>query len=381
MKPTKSSLQAVKSACTAIGIPNIVEIIATSPISQLQPIFVHAFTRRANSRKAPELLRQYEQQNEILGTSSISQHDVYRFALTCQDTAQSAFESVETSPITPLGTNAVLTKISQNNTLSTIRNTEVRSDLTTQLMLECCSRRRRLIATKEDSSVHLCSYGRNLRLQPFDKTKGYMQHFDLFTLSTAGKHKPSEGGFAIPTLRLHIQTLLDVIENLHRTGFFSKEIVVKISDIRFLEQLIDGMELPREQILRNTLNTEFDMFDTYAVPFPKEVDTVESLSESMFKDVKMSSFISRLSYIEREVLIPLRKQYPHIQFCFDFNRKAGIGYYANTCFHIFGKNEADVEFQFADGGVVDWASQFLNNGKEASVISGIGAELMHKLLR
>jgi hypothetical protein len=123
------------------------------------------------------------------------------------------------------------------------------------------------------------------------------------------------------------------------------------------------------------------MFDTYAVPFPKEVDTVESLSESMFKDVKMSSFISRLSYIEREVLIPLRKQYPHIQFCFDFNRKAGIGYYANTCFHIFGKNEADVEFQFADGGVVDWASQFLNNGKEASVISGIGAELMHILLR
>ncbi len=272
-------------------------------------------------------------------------------------------------------------RICQNNTLSSIRGSEVVSDFTSQLALECALRRKRNTARKDDSVVHLSTLGRVLRLQPFDKSKGYMQHFNLFALCSGGQNKPEYGGFAVPTLQKHIATLLYAISVLYREGYKSSNITVKVSDTQFLDQLIDAINLPREEILQNSLNDEFDLFAEYQVQFPREIETADELTPTMFSDNGLVDRVGYFTHIERGIIEPLRSTNPDVHFCFDFNRKAGLGYYPHLCFHIFATNQNGNVVQIADGGAVDWAAKLLGNKREAMVTSGIGAELMQKLFK
>lgn len=379
MNPKSSEEKMLQSISKELGVPNLLEILSTAPMRRLQPILVHAFKNRAKARKPTELLREYERKQEFLGIGSISQDNLYRFALKCHEAVGSSFEPVQTSPVAPLGLNTALSMVSQNNTLSSIRGMEVVSDLTSQLALECALRRKRSIARKDDSKVHISTSGRVLRLQPFDKGKGYMQHFNLFALCSGGPNTPSSGGFAVPVLQKHIATLLDVVSTLSKEGYKSSDITVKISDMRFLDQLIDAMKLSREDILRNSLNDNFDMFKEYRIQFPRETESANDLSPAMFKDNGLADRVGYFSHIEQGILNPLREVNQGVRFCFDFNRKVGLGYYPHLCFHIFASNRKGDVVQIADGGAVDWAAKLLGNNREAMVTSGIGSELMQKL--
>lgn len=381
MDPKSSEEKMLQSISEELGVSNLLEILSTAPMRRLQPILVHAFKNRAKTRKPAELLQEYERKQEFLGISSIAQNNLYEFALICHEAVQPTFEAVQTSPVAPLGLNAVLSMVSQNNILSSIRGSEVVSDLTSQLALECALRRKQNIARKDDSAVNISTSGRVLRLQPFDKSKGYMQHFNLFALCSSGPNISAKGGFAVPTLQQHIDMLLNAISALHKEGYKSSYITVKISDMRFLDQLIDAIKLSREDILRNSLNDDFDLFAEYQVQFPKEVESADDLKSTMFRDNGLADRVRYYSHIERGVIKPLRAVNPGVRFCFDFNRKAGLGYYPHLCFHIFATNQKGSVVQVADGGAVDWAAKLLGNNREAMVTSGIGAELMQKLFQ
>lgn len=381
MGTKNSEVKMLQSISKELGVPNLLEILSTTPMRRLQPILVHAFKNRARVRKPTELLREYEKKQEFFGISSMAQIELYRFVLTCHEATRSTFENVQTSPIAPFGLNAALSMVSQNNTLSSIRGSEVVSDLTSQLALECSMRRKRNIAQQDKSAVHISTSGRVLRLQPFDNSKGYMQHFNLFALCSSGPNISSRSGFAVLSLQKHIATLLKVISALHREGYKSSDITVKISDMRFLNQLIDAIKLSREYILQNSLNDDFDLFTEYQVQFPKEVETAEELKPTMFTDNGLIDRVKYFAHIERDIIEPLRKTNPKSRFCFDFNRKAGLGYYPHLCFHIYATNQKGSMVQIADGGAVDWAAKLLSNKREAMVTSGIGAELMQKLFK
>ena len=96
------------------------------------------FERQAERRDPATLLAQYERD----GTRR-------RRGLQCTPLdaaalrAAEGFEPVELAPVAPLGLNAVLGRIHQNNVLSTIRTTEVVADPTASLALEAAVRRRR----------------------------------------------------------------------------------------------------------------------------------------------------------------------------------------------------------------------------------------------
>lgn len=379
MKTESSEEKMLRSISEELGVPNLLEILSTAPMRRLQPVLVHVFKNRVKARKPVELLQEYERKQEFLGISQIAQNDLYRFALKCHEAVGSTFEAVQTSPVAPFGLNAILSMISQNNTLSSIRGLEVVSDLTSQLALECALRRKRRITLKDDSAVHISTSGRVLRLQPFDKGKGYMQHFNLFALCSGGPNTSADGGFAIPTLQKHIATLLNVILVLQKGGYGSSDITVKISDMQFLDQLIGATKLSREDILRNSLNDDFDLFAEYEVQFPKEVEGADELNRAMFEDNGLTDRVRYFSHVERGIMEPLRAIDSGVRFCFDFNRKAGLGYYPHLCFHIFATNQKGEVVQIADGGAVDWAAKLLGNRRESMVTSGIGSELMQKL--
>jgi len=175
--------------------------------------------------------------------------------------------------------------------------------------------------------------------------------------------------------------LLNAISVLHREGYKSSDITVKVSDMRFLDQLIDAIKLSREDVLRNSLNDDFDLFTEYRVQFPREVETADELKPSMFSDNGLADRVRYFVHIERGIIEPLRSTNPNVRFCFDFNRKAGLGYYPHLCFHIYATNQKGSVVQIADGGAVDWAAKLLGNKREAMVTSGIGAELMQKLFK
>ncbi|MFA5355229.1 MAG: hypothetical protein WC302_00625 [Candidatus Paceibacterota bacterium] len=379
MDPKSSEEKMLQSISKELGVPNLLEILSTTPMRRLKPILIHAFKNRAKARKPTELLREYERRQEFLGIGPIAQDKLLQNALIFHETVRPVFESVQTSPIAPLGLNSVLSSVSQNNVLSTINDSEVVGAFTNQLALECSLRRKQKTSKGDCSAVHLSTAGRVLRLQPFDKDKGYMQHFYIFALCSGGLQTSSDERFATATMRMHIKMLLDVISALHKEGYKSRNITVKVSDIRFLEQLIAAQKLPREEIIRNSLNDEFDLFEKYRVPFPKEVECADDLCSSIFEGIGIANHKEYYTNTEHRLMAPLREMYPQVRFCFDFNRKAGLGYYLHLCFHIFASNQKGDMIQLSDGGAMDWAAKLLNNRKEVMVASVIGGELLQRL--
>lgn len=85
----------------------------------------------------------------------------------------------------PLGTSAVLGPLDQNRVVSTIRGSEVVSDSTNVLALECARRRRRGRAP-----VRLCASQRLLRAQAYDDPQ-VRPDFRLLGLCAAGRDEGS----------------------------------------------------------------------------------------------------------------------------------------------------------------------------------------------
>jgi len=77
------------------------------------------------------------------------------------------------------------------------------------------------------------------------------------------------------------------------------------------------------------------------------------------------------------VLADLQSRLPQLEVTIDENPGAN-NYYKGLQFKaIIGLQQSD--FEIADGGLVDWTQQLLNNKKERFFISGFGLELLNKL--
>lgn len=371
-QPISEERSALESIYERNDLPdNLHTTLGRLALRRLTPVLVHTMEEFTELRRPPKLYQEYVKRYEFFGPSALSQRDIIAFTSLCYDSMPNTFVDVNTSPIAPIGTNSVLTEVSQNNTLSTIRGSEVVSDVTTQLALECAYR------SENEDYVKLCSMGRVLRLQPFDKSKGYMQHFNLFALCSGGKAKIKSS----EAITDHIDALLHVISGLISNGYDISNTTVKLTDIRFINELIEARGLPDETIKRNSLNDSYDLLDTFGINFPKEINKGAQLNEADFKGVGLKDYSRYYNALNNNVLGPLRDKFPDVEFTIDFNRKAGMGYYNGLCFHIFGDTAEGTTVQLADGGAVDWLAKLKSDNKYSMTTSGIGAELIQKLFK
>lgn len=363
-----------------LGIGDLSSILAETPLRDLNPIFIRAFRERAAKRNPGEILDEYESKEEFYGISFIDQRKLIELESAFYAVVPKKFDAVEVSPISPFGLNSVITKLSQDISLSTIRGSEVVSDPTTPLALECARRRKKMFTDNETrmNLVNLATTQRVLRLQPFDKSKGYTQHFSLFGLCSGGRDQGNES-FMIDSIIEHISIWLDLVRRLKDDGHSFDNISVNLSDIQVLERIITALSIPREKINKNSLNESFDFFKEYNIVFPKEVDSIQEIDAVIFEQHGLGDKVAYLTALEQRIIQPLRKKYPEVHFCFDFARKAGLGYYQKACFHIFASNSEGRNIQLADGGSVDWLEKFLYDKKERAMASGFGAELIQKL--
>jgi hypothetical protein len=146
-----------------------------------------------------------------------------------------AFVGIDLSPVTPLGTCAALGAVDQNRVLTTMRNSEVVSDVTNVLALEAARRRR----ADPGTPIHLASCHRLLRAQRFGGGAG--SHFRLFALVSSARDGGS-GRTEAEMLIGHLSYWKSVLETLLPDRH--SEIKYSSFDCPVLEQRIEDTVLP-----------------------------------------------------------------------------------------------------------------------------------------
>jgi hypothetical protein len=224
------------------------------------------------------------------------------------------FEPLILSPVCPLGTASVIASVTQNWSVATCRNTEVVSDSSNVLALECALRRRNLLKrqSKSTEAVHLAASHRLLRAQHYKSPHTY-SHFSAFVLCSAGRDC-GDLAFELATLALHIDFYLRVLRR-----FLNPDLRLRLAV------------------------SDFSLRATHAT-------------------------------LESQLLASIRAQFGNIECVLDSERQAGRGYYDDVCFKIHAQNREGEMLELADGGSVPWTRKLLSNSKERMVSSGIGSE-------
>jgi hypothetical protein len=302
------------------GVPDLANILTNrlAP-TDLQSLLLEVYGRRAKKREPKALLEDHVS-NRFTRPSATSPSRLLEWDRIAFSRLPKVFQAIELSPVCPLGTVSVLSPISPDWTVSTIRNTEVVADSTNVLALECAVRRRerRNLSSGKAASVHLAASHRLLRGQKFGVGPGTRQHFKAFTMCSAGR---DSGNLLFETeaLVLHI-------------GFYLAA-------------------------LRQFLGTK----------------TALRVAISDF-----GSNVARTA-VRSEVVEKLQSAHMKVRIGIDQDRKQGRGYYGELCFKIFATPSKGREQELVDGGDVNWTQKLLNNAKERLIISGCGSERLCEL--
>jgi hypothetical protein len=180
--------------------------------SEVWSLLLDLFERRAAQREPVDLVRQWERDRftspAIVDQRTMTALDAHLLA------AAAGFEALELSPLAPLGACSVVGPTSQNKIVSALRGTEVVSDPTNVLALECARRLRE----KPRRTIRLATSHRCVRAQPAPKGPGYSQHFRLFCMVTGG-HERKDQEFVTDSLVEHIVTHLAALDRLEQHGY------------------------------------------------------------------------------------------------------------------------------------------------------------------
>jgi hypothetical protein len=295
------------------GVPGLASILADqlSP-TDLQSILLEVYRIRSSRMQPSAVLSDYES-NRFVRPSAVSPACLVRWAQIAFSHLPQGFQPVALAPVCPLGTNSVVAPVDQNWAVATARNTEVVSDSTNVLALECAVRRRELLRADGKSSepVHLAASHRLLRAQHYDNP-ALVAHFSAFALCSAGRDQGNLQ-FESSALRLHILFYLRSLRAFLGPGV---PLYVSVADFN---------------------------------PSPR-VELVEALFTAV------------------------QAEFEDVECVLDERRTSGRGYYVDLCFHIHAAAASGRRLELVDGGCVNWTQALLSNAKERLVISGIGSE-------
>jgi hypothetical protein len=187
----------------ASGVEDIVGVLEGLQPTDLQSLLLEVYRRRAARMTRKTVLDRYEHSRFVTPASGSPRH-LLEFDRRALSLIPDSYEAIELSPVAPLGAASVLGKVSQDWAVPTARNTEVVSDSTNVLALECALRRRRDRA----SVVKLVSSHRLLRGQ--DYGAGGAPHFRLLGLAAAGRGRGFEVEALVEQLVYYSRLLGDV---------------------------------------------------------------------------------------------------------------------------------------------------------------------------
>jgi len=347
------------------GIPNLAEILAALPASDLQSLLLYVFQAHTQSLDVSKIL--HSSARPLLQPSKIDARLLNEFDHMALTEAHE-FEAVELSPVAPLGLNHVLGSIDQNSVLTTIRNAEVLGDATMPLALECARRRRQASRLGAQAPVRLASSQRMIRLQPFD-VPGYVPHFRLWSMVSAGRDTGSQA-FETEHLGEHLRFYLRLFRSLANRGFRLDSPLVEISDTRVVRELLAAHGVNTEELRQSIRAHRLEGSDKFLADRGIVLPTaVEDLA-----GVVTDAALDRVARLDANLLGALRSEFPEAQFRLNFTRLEGLNYYSGFTLRISPLAPDGVRYPIVDGGFTDWTARLLQNRKERLLTSGIGTE-------
>ena len=284
--------------------------------SDLQSLLIEVFRSRSLNTTPSKVLNEYRD-NRFYNPSEISQAMLNRFDLFAYSLLSGDWQSVDLSPVTPLGTCTSISNLSQNRILSTIRNSEVVADSTNTLALQAALKRKECLDSdaKSTQTIKCCSSHRLLRAQSFEEEK-FSAHFRVFSLVSAGRDTGNLA-FELDQLEEHIRFYLTLCTKLN----IIREAEVHISDFS-------------------------GKFST---------SLLEKISGRLGQSFKEARFL----------LLP--------------DRAEARNYYTPLAFRIRFTDQEDRTWDLVDGGFTNWTQLLLNSRKERFISSAIGSELLFRV--
>jgi hypothetical protein len=189
----------------------LVELLAARTPSELLPLLLEVAQQQAARRRPGEVVKQFERDG-FVRPSLVDLRTALDFDRAALDLATD-FEALLLSPLAPLGTCSVVSSTHQDRAVATIRGSEVVSDPTNVLALECAHR----LADDRNAHVRLCTIHQVVRPQRFAARPGWSQHFRMLALAEAGLGTPDHG-FEVAAIVDHValfHRMMDAFETLN----------------------------------------------------------------------------------------------------------------------------------------------------------------------
>jgi hypothetical protein len=195
-----------------VGAPTFEHLASGLAGTALQSVLLDVMRVRATRRSPKDVLAQY-QRDPFCAPANIDLRTTIELDGHLLAAAE-GFEAIELSPVAPLGACSTVAFTDQNRVLAALRMTELVSDPTNVLALECALRMR----VRPETPVHLATCQRVIRAQPVPKLPGYSQHFRIFVMASGGR-EAKDHAFTIQTILRHIRTMLAALQRLELHGY------------------------------------------------------------------------------------------------------------------------------------------------------------------
>jgi hypothetical protein len=291
--------------------------------TELWSLLLSVLEQRA-AQRSPSTVRQQWETDRFVQPCAVNQRTLNE--LDSQLLAAAAdFEALELSPVAPLASCSTVALTSQNRIVSTARGTEVVSDPTNVLALECARRLREA----PDATIKLTTSHRCVRAQALPKRPGFAAHFRMFCLASAA-HERKDHGFVTEALIEHIRTHIAALDRLEKHGY------------HFPDRRLRLLATPERRHVAERIGREFSA--------PERRHSSERVSEE-----------------PRELPVTLETlEHP---------------YYDGLRFMLDAGTPDGNAVPLIDGGAFDWLRKLTDNKRMAYVASGMGSQLAAMLFR
>lgn len=354
----------------------IIQTLLEIPNNRLYPILIKLMREKSKKITAKTVFCNYNNKYELYGISELSQKDNTIFRSLFYEILPAQYETVNLAPAIPQGACTSLTKLGQDTRMTSIRGAEVISDSTISLALEAAKRRKKymLCLDTKNIDINMMTFHHLVRLQSFANNNGWLQHFDIAGMITAGR-RVNGHNFAYEKIKEHISIWLRFLKYANLNGFYVQRIKIKISHIGLMEYVMKKYGIERENINSKSLDEKYNYFQANSIDLPTEIKSIHEIRSFLYQDKEGEKIYNSIKKFEETILEALKKEFIGISFSYEIDRKLGLGYFCGFCFHGFASNYENIEYALIDGGERDWISRLLSDNLELCVTSSFGSEL------
>ena len=308
----------VEKLLARIGRPDLLEILTRELSSaELNSLLLEVFNQKTQQLSPAELLAHY-QKNRFVKPADIDVISLRQLEDSIYTIFQSAgFLPVELSPVAPLGSCSVVATADQNKIISATRHTEVLADATNALALHIADQKRQSGNQPPAAFFRYGTIQRHIRAQALPDIPGFRAHFKIGCLATAGRD----------------------------TGSFQFEKQAVNEHIAAMTALFQGC-LQVDKLW-------FRLCPRKGYPDPQ-------------------GFVNQLAEV-------VQQQQPAVVIEVETGEVGNNNYYKGLQYKVVIEHNG-YQLEIGDGGFVDWTQQLLQNKKERMFTTGIGVELLWRLL-